>query len=423
MCKKTAIILSIFSILISGCASNNTPDMSKGVSWETTPELKLTPSEEIGLKDFSGFGIKFLSTFAASEIAKESPNFSVSPISLTEAVGILANASDNDANCQAIYHTLGFESLAELNAFNEKVMRYLPHNREGITVSLANSFWYDKNLKPSSKLALNLDKYFMSAFSPADFTSTKTAEIINNWAAKNTNNLITKIVTPDDYLSTPFLLANATYFNGEWDHHFSEDKKISDFKTYSGKIVKLKLMDPGTANGYVVTDGEISIARIHYKGRKTFMDIITPESDGDIYKIMASLTPEKYFSMTEGMKPGNITNEFASKYARRIWIPKFGFKGIYSLNSVLNEMGLDLSSLGFGENGLASSNGGTMLKQFNILQVDEERTTGASVTVGDIGWASFEENFKVDKPFGYIIGEGVSGIILMAGIVTDPTEL
>ena len=166
-------------MIFSACSSNEDLDTTPGVSWETTAELKLSAAEENGLKDFSGFGINFLREFAASDQAKENPNFAISPISLTEAVGMIANASDDDANREAIVRTLGFESLAELNTFNEKVMRYIPREQEGLTISLANSFWYNKKLNPSSVLAANLDKYFMASFSGADFNSSKTAETGN----------------------------------------------------------------------------------------------------------------------------------------------------------------------------------------------------------------------------------------------------
>ena len=414
MKKRIILALSIFSLLLSACSSNEN-DGGMGVSWKTTTELKLSAAEENGLKDFSGFGINFLREFAASDQAKENPNFAISPISLTEAVGMIANASDDDANREAIVRTLGFESLAELNTFNEKVMRYIPREQEGLTISLANSFWYNKKLNPSSVLAANLDKYFMASFSGADFNSSKTADIINNWASKYTNGLIKKVITPGAYSTElPFILANATYFSGKWNVPFSLQKKASDFKTYSGKNVKVNLMKPAIANGPFIIDEKISLARTSYYGYKMYLDIIVPTGEGDIYEVASMLTPDKYNELIERLK---IVD------ARNIYLPPFEISSQFSMNSVLDEMGVNLSAMTYSQNGLNSPIQEILLKQFSVLKVNEEGTTGASITTGDIGWASFAEDAVINEPFIFVIGDKATGIVLMAGIVTDPTAM
>lgn len=408
----SAIILS-FSVF--SCSSDDTDNTITGVSWETTPELKLSPVEENGLKDFSGFGINFLRAFAASDQAKENPNFAISPISLTEAVGMIANASDDDTNRKAIVRTLGFESLEELNAFNEKVMRYLPREQKGLTVSLANSFWYNKKLTPSSELATNLNQYFMASFSAADFSSSKTADIINSWAAKNTNNLIKNVITPSSYRSDqPFILANATYFSGEWNTPFSLSETTTDFKTYSGKNVKVNLMRPSMANGYFVVDDKISLARTSYRGYKMYIDIIVPTGEGDIFDVASLLTSDKYNELVKRLEEHD---------SRKIYFPPFEITAQYAMNPVLNDLGVKLSDMSYANSGLISPVKETLLKQFNVLSVNVKGATGASVTTGDIAWATFTEKAIIDEPFIFVIGDKESGIVLMAGIVTDPTAI
>ena len=413
MNKLILFLLPAFALIFSACSSNEDLDTTPGVPWETTTELNLSAAEENGLKDFSGFGINFLREFAASDQAKENPNFAISPISLTEAVGMVANASDDDANREAIVRTLGFESLAELNTFNEKVMRYFPRKQEGLTISLANSFWYNKKLNPSSELATNLDKYFIASFSGADFNSSKTADIINRWASKHTNGLIKNVISPDVYSPMhPFILANATYFSGEWNVPFSLQKKATDFKTYSGKNVKVNLMKPATTNATISVDEKISLARTDYYGYKMYLDIIVPTDEGDIYEVASMLTSDKYNELIERMNDDN---------GRNLYLPPFEISSQFSMNSVLNEMGVNLSDMNYSQNGLNSPIRETLLKQFSVLKVNEDGTTGASITTGDMSWAHFTKDAVINEPFIFVIGDKATGIVLMAGIVTDPT--
>ena len=173
-------------------------------------------------------------------------------------------------------------------------------------------------------------------------------------------------------------------------------------------------MKPATANGWFIVDEKISLARTSYYGYKMYLDIIVPTGEGDIYEVASMLTPDKYNNLIESLN---------SKGARNIYLPPFEISSQFSMNSVLNEMGINLSDMNYSQNGLNSPIRETLLKQFNILTVDEEGTTGASVTTGDVSGAYFADDAVINEPFIFVIGDKATGIVLMAGIVTDPTAM
>jgi serpin B len=77
-----------------------------------------------------------------------------------------------------------------------------------------------------------LDTYFDTEVSDLDFIDNlNAAETINDWAAENTNNKINNIVQPSTFTDeTLAVLANATYFLGEWINGFH--KSNTETKTF-----------------------------------------------------------------------------------------------------------------------------------------------------------------------------------------------
>ncbi|KER20920.1 hypothetical protein T265_15206, partial [Opisthorchis viverrini] len=67
---------------------------------------------------------------------------------------------------------------------------------------------------------------------------------INAWVAKNTKNKIEELL-PSGFLdqNSIFLLINALYFRGSWDHQFDKEQtKESDFHCLNGESMKVQMM-------------------------------------------------------------------------------------------------------------------------------------------------------------------------------------
>lgn len=63
----------------------------------------------------------------------------------------------------------------------------------------------------------------------AEAASVRSAEPINEWAAKVTNHLIPQVVSPT--LNFNMVITNAVYFKGLWEHPF--DKARTQNKTFN----------------------------------------------------------------------------------------------------------------------------------------------------------------------------------------------
>ena len=62
-----------------------------------------------------------------------------------------------------------------------------------------------------------------------------------------------------------------------------------------------------------------------------------------------------------------------------------------------------------------------MVKHKTFIEVDEEGTEAAAVTVVVISVTSLGPMIIIDRPFIYVIRERHSGAILFIGMVTDPS--
>ncbi len=61
------------------------------------------------------------------------------------------------------------------------------------------------------------------------------------------------------------------------------------------------------------------------------------------------------------------------------------------------------------------------VKQKTFIEVNEEGTEAAAATAVGVSTTSVPSLFAADRPFIYLIRERLSGVILFAGVMRDPT--
>src|SRR5690606_18382673 len=108
---------------------------------------------------------------------------------------------------------------------------------EGYTLTVANKVWGKRGLAFVPSYLQILETHFRGGYEEMDFSNVRKAvEIVNNWAAKNTNNKIRQVVSDDFFRGEMLLvLANAVYFKGTWLREFNPKQTRSEaFRALDG---------------------------------------------------------------------------------------------------------------------------------------------------------------------------------------------
>ena len=84
--------------------------------------------------------------------------------------------------------------------------------------------------------------WFKAEVENLDFTSQRSAGVINNWCSKHTDGMIPQIIDRVEPSAVAYLM-NAIYFNGSWTDKFdAKSTKLERFQGYTRDIKKVKMM-------------------------------------------------------------------------------------------------------------------------------------------------------------------------------------
>jgi len=299
-------------------------------------------------------------------------------------------------------------SVEEINEYYRILQTTLPTIDPTTKLTLANSLWYRNGfqVKPDF-LKVNID-YFDAYVRELDFSKAWAVDTINQWCAKKTNNLIPSVLDriPEDAV---MYLINAIYFKGIWRHQF--DKKNTsqaDFTNEAGKEVKVNMMFQKDTFDYA-EDEKAQYLDMPYGNKAFSMTIILPKNGNTTADLLEYLTVNQWNSILQNLSMREV----------EVYFPRFSSKNKFLLNDPLIDMGMKLA---FTDNADFSNIADENLFISRVLhntyiEVTEEGTEAAAVTVVEIGYTSVPmiPEFRVNKPFLFVIRENSTGVILFMG--------
>ncbi|MEA3391735.1 MAG: serpin family protein, partial [Candidatus Marinimicrobia bacterium] len=172
-------------------------------SGSDTPETfgyNSTTANVISQYDDFGNAINNFSFDLLREIVKDdSGNVFISPVSMMYAFGLLYPGSGGETTqaLRDVFYLNDFSNGEELYQLYKDFGTYLTTLDEGVDLSLAHAFWYKTGFTPTVTYLNVLNTYFNTEVSDLDFNDgVNAADVINQWAADNTNNKIDNIVDP-----------------------------------------------------------------------------------------------------------------------------------------------------------------------------------------------------------------------------------
>jgi serpin B len=274
---------------------------------------------------------------------------------------------------------------------------------------VASSFWYGED-----EVVEDINYPYFKTFR-TDFSHNGVKKRINKWVSSNTNGLIKKLDLPLPTENQVELLISTLYFKSLWLNTFQSPPYPSPFEKLDGEIIQVGYL--GRSNeepiSYVNT-AEYKAIAIDYKDNDIQFEAYLPNEKEEFRDFILNLDKIDWKS---------IHTEFKETSSYAIAFPKFEITSEIDLEDVFKETSIaNLSEYNF-TTGKYLERGGNIIKQNNVIKVNEKGTEVASTTYGMMigSIPVFDVEFVANRPFVFIIREKKSNAILFMGIVSEPS--
>lgn len=430
---RTALILGIiagFTCIISCSDIDSVKVKDPIIISSPSPTEQIT---KVTLSDMqSGYveagntmSFKFLKEIYCGE------NLICSPLSLQYAIAMAANGASGET-LQEIIDFLGYgeEGIDALNEYSKTLLEQLPAVDLDVTLKVTDALLVNDDFPLLPSFKKTVEESFYAAVDNMDFSDPQQiAARINEWAKRNTNGFIDKVIEPSEISADAVAyIMNALYFKAKWagDEYSpmfrEEGTKSENFTLNDGKTIKAAMMRNTRYHEYAEMDG-YKVLVLPYANRKFNMYILLPD-ENNIEGLIEKLQTSSWTDILANLK------QDAEVHVR---LPKFNIENKHNLNDALNGLGVrkafEPASAEF--NGMFTPKDDyyywiSKVIQKSRISVSEWGTEAGSVTVvemdgaTDAGPGPKEVYFYADHPFVFIIGEETSGTILFEGVVMQP---
>ncbi len=381
------------------------------------PDMQPKPIE---LTTKSGEVINAGNTFGVDLFVKtaldEPKNLMLSPLSATIALTMALNGAKGETYNQ-MRDMLGYAAGADLSEINnacKSLVNQLLSADKKVTLALANAMFYSNDfmVRPNYVNVLKTD--FNAQVQALDFRLPSALQAINQWAASNTNQKVTKVLEEIESQMVMFLL-NALYFKGNWTRQFDKSKTTSmPFTLDSGQQKNIPTMISEVGVMMHQTPDYMAV-ELPY-GRKNFsMVVVVPSQTLNVF--YKSFGPEMWHQITRGLDSQTTWSNL------HVYLPKFKFEYEKELNDVLIKMGMaDAFSEQYANFSAISDEfiWIDFVKQNTFVNVNEEGTEAAAVTTIAFTRDSLPPSALINKPFVFAIRERTTNTLMFIGQVVDP---
>ena len=351
-------------------------------------------------------------------------NFVFSPYSISESLALLGTGAAGKTQAE-ILHTLHWTGPIErLKADFGAQDRQIGHaTRDGLTLSIANSLWYQREHQPRPAFMEGAQSAFHVDVRVSDFAADLPVaqHMINYWVEKKTEGKITSLIPPGALTPrTRMVLANAIYFKGLWAFPFKAgDTAPKPFYTANGQSVLTAIMKQEASYKVAESDGCV-VVELPYVGRELAMVIVLPEARDGLSALELGLMGPSFARLMTAV-------DAASTVKTALSLPRFKMTFSAELTKALVQMGMvnafvdrqaDFSAID-GQHDLYVSN--ALHKAY--IEVNEQGTEAAAATGFGMKSLAVVQPWivNVDHPFLFAIRDLTTGTILFLGRVEDPS--
>jgi serpin B len=406
--------LSLITIMTSCHKSVQSPDTGKTLDLPAGSPAVIAAGDQ--------FALNFFSSLLQQDTASD--NKLVSPFSIYMALSMVYNGSAGSTR-DSMAGTLALAgiSTAELNAVSAALIKQLPSEDSKVTLSIANSLWYQQNgPQPVPDFVDSMTEDYSGYIQALNFSSPASLTTINSWVATKTDNKITNLLStlsPENIM----VLINAIYFNGTWQYAFNPaDTRDNTFYLSNGTTSSVPFMNQ-QANLWWYQDSAYTMLELPYGAGNSFdMYVVMPTNPQVSLRSFATAFNNSTFAAGLSLLDSQAINLYLPKWQTSFSIPDF-----------LPE----LATLGMG---IASGPGANFSAMFSTpvyisqavhktyIDVTETGTEAAAATAFTmftttaIGSKPEIPVVMVNHPYLYFIVEKQTGAILFEGTMNNPAQ-
>jgi serpin B len=392
------------ALLLTGCQSSTAPSDRAAVDSLTALPRALSTAETQGVAANNRFALSLL-----REAARTRPNnVLLSPLSVSYALGLTMNGAEQETLTEMMA-TLGWGTRprAEINAAYRDLAALLPSLDPSVTMRLANGIWLRRPYTANPAFVSDAQTFFGA---PVQTLSTpqQMYDSVNAWGNRRTDGMIPKVLEGTAPQDLVMLLANATYFAGEWREQFTvAETQPRPFTLESGTSVSVPTMHRTTGTLRATGSPAVTAIELSY-GNSAW----SPTSQS-LASYAATLTDASFDAIVRALTP---------QTRAELYLPKF------TVSSNL-ELSRELASLGMPRAFTDAAQFPRLVDEATKLAfvqhavkvaVDERGTKAAAVTVVGVVPVSAPAPWVVNRPFVFVIRERLTGTIAFAGLVRDP---
>ncbi|MBN2415612.1 serpin family protein [bacterium] len=356
------------------------------------------------------FGFDLFRRIAGAEPDK---NIFISPLSVSAALGMAYNGAAS-TTADAMRQVLGYQGMTtdEINRTYRSLFGLLTSLDSRVRFEIANSAWYKQGYTLNESFLDALRTWFDAEIRDLDFSDPASIGIINGWVSEKTNGKIDEIIDQIHPLTVLFLI-NALYFDADWTTRFDADDTFDgEFVRPDGSRRSCRMMQMTAEFPYFENEYFQSIS-LPYGSEAFTMSVFLPKQGKSVADMLPLFTGENWTAWMGGY----LVQETA------LLFPKFSMEYEIELKDILTAMGMGIAFSG----GADFSNISALydlyisrVKHKTFIEVDEEGTEAAAVTVVEFRETSVGPAIYLTRPFIFVIHDHHTNTLLFMGIQTDP---
>ncbi len=311
---------------------------------------------------------------------------------------------------------------SDMGSAAQSLMKTLPQEKDGTTLTIANSAWMDDEFTPKKKWLQTTQEQFRSEVFQENLDTLAVKNKINTWVSDRTNHLISKLLDKKLEKETRLALINALYFHADWKQKFlAESTGDADFHLDDGSVKQVDMMHATIREGAYLKDEVSEGVVLPYQDSNFAFVAVKPTGEESIRDWYASYSAEKLSALIQNREEKTV----------ELALPKLETRCRMTLNDSLKKMGIkrvfnekkaDLSLLGKSkddENLYLS-----LVLQEAVISVAEEGTEAAAATIGAVATGtSMILDMPIvhfDRSFFYMIMDMETGAPVFMGVADQP---
>ncbi|MES4920715.1 serpin family protein [Hoylesella timonensis] len=370
--------------------------------------VKLTAAQQAQVENSNEFAWKFF-----KEVSKgEQEDVFVSPLSVTYALGMLANGAVGDTQ-KEILEGLEFRSgkVDDINSLCHQLMIESPKLDKSTQLSMANAVVVNKKIQLQPTFQSVVKKQYDALVASKDFGSPATLSFINQWASDHTQGMVPKILERINPDGVSYLL-NALYFKGIWYRQFDKKHtKKEAFTKADGTKSQVQMMHQ--KEQFLIGENEMYQTVVLPYGNGSYeMIVVLPREGKKLSDVLVAMNGKQWKDNLKGTRFAEVD----------LKLPRFTSVYNRELNDVLKLLGMnamfDPTKANLTKMSAVSSFVSMVLQKAKI-EVDEEGSKAAAVTVVETEFTAAAPSkpivFHADRPFMYAIAEHSTGTIFFMG--------